>query len=220
MTKQLIIGLATLSIAGTAFLGSSMYAATSTNIGTNTQMPHMEQRNPTAMLTTIKSKLSTEAYTALETLVKKHKTEMDALKTSTTTISNTTIKAKHGAFKTEMDALLVKYPEIKAAMPQGLKMGNKGGQGNMNPMNQILSGVSATDKTAIEAIHTEYRTKQEALRTEEKAKVGAIIAKYPELKSKLDALEASRPQMDDKHDGKRGGRGMMKNTKTTNSTAQ
>ena len=87
-------------------------------------------------------------------------------------------------------------------------------------MNDIISGVSDADKTAIEAIRTEYRTKQESLRTEERAKINAIIAKYPELKAKLDTLEANHPAKDESRSGKIGGHGMMKNTTTTTSTAQ
>jgi type IV pilus biogenesis protein CpaD/CtpE len=88
-------------------------------------------------------------------------------------------------------------------------------------MDTILTGVSAADKTAIEAIHTEYRTKQDALRTEEKAKIDAIIAKYPDLKTKLDALEASRPQMGEGRGGMMGGhRGDNHRSSASGSTAQ
>jgi len=224
MTKQLIIGLATLSVAGAAILGTGMYAATTS---TNTWMSHtprMELRDPTAMLATIKTQVSTEAYTALEALMTKYKTEIDALSSSSTTVDKTAMQAKHEAFKTEMDALFVKYPELKTAMPQGGKMGGKmggkGGRDGSGPMDEILSGVSDADKTAIEAIRTEYQTKQDALRTEERAKIDAIIAKYPELKAKLDTLEASRPAKGEGRGGKMGGRGMMKNTTTTTFTAQ
>ncbi len=223
MTKQLIIGLATLSVAGAVLLGSGMYAATSTGTTTaKTSNTHIEQRDPTAMLATIKSKVSAEAYTALETLMTKHKTEMDAVK-SNTTVDQATMKAQHEAFKTEMDALLVKYPELKAAMPQsgGMKGGMMEKRGGANPMDTILSGVTTADKTAIEAIRTEYRTKEEALRTEEKGKVDAIIAKYPELKTKLDALEANRPQMGEGRGGMMGGpRGDNHRSSASGPTAQ
>lgn len=218
MTKQLIIGLATLSVAGAAILGSGMYAATTSTSTTNTNTPRMEQRDQTAMLASIKTKVSAEAYTALETLITKHKTEMDAVKSNTATTQNQ-IRTKHETFKTEMDALLTKYPELKSAMPQGGKMGGKGGRDGVGPMDQILTGVTEADKTAIEAIRTEYRTKMETLHTEEKAKIDAIIAKYPELKAKLDTLEASRPTKGEGRGGKMGGYGMMKNTtSTTNAT--
>jgi hypothetical protein len=223
MTKQLIIGLATLSVAGAVLLGSGMYAATTTSTTTaKTSTTRMEQRDPTAMLASIKTQVSAEAYTALETLMAKHKSEMDTTKSSTTTIDQAAMQAKHEAFRTEMDALLVKYPELKTAMPQG---GSKGGmmgkRSGANPMDTILSGVSAADKTAIEAIHTEYRTKQDALRTEEKAKVDTIIAKYPELKAKLDALEASRPQMGEGRGGMMGGhRGDNRSSSLSGATAQ
>lgn len=215
MTKQLIIGLATLSVAGAAILGTGMYAATTSTTSTGSNTPRMEQRDPTAMLATIKTQVSAEAYTALETLMTKHKNEMDALKADSTTVDQTAMKTAHEAFKTEMDALLTKYPELKSAMPQGGKMGGKGGRDGVGPMDEILTGVSDADKTAIEAIRTEYQTKQESLRTEERAKIDAIIAKYPELKAKLDTLEASRPAKGEGRGGKMGGRGMMKNTPST-----
>jgi hypothetical protein len=173
------------------------------------------------MLTSIKTQVSAEAYTALETLMTKHKTEMDALRSTSTTVDEATMKTTHEAFKTEMDALLVKYPELKTAMPQGGKMGGKGGRDGTGPMDEILTGVSDADKTAIEAIRTEYRTKQDALRTEEKTKIDAIIAKYPEIKTKLDTLEANRPTDDQGQGGKHGGRGMMKDsTETTTTSAE
>lgn len=216
MTKQLIIGLATLSVAGAAILGTGMYAATTATTSTGTNTPHMEQRDPTAMLATIKSQVSAEAYTALETLMAKHKLEMTA---SSTTTDKATMQAQHEAFKVELEALLVKYPELKTAMPQGGKMGMGGERGEKmnrtNPMDEILTGVSDADKTAIEAIRTEYQTKQESLRTEERAKIDAIIAKYPELKTKLDTLEANHDKMGAGRGGKMGGRGMMKNTPST-----
>lgn len=93
-------------------------------------------------------------------------------------------------------------------------MGRGMGQGQ-NGIDTILSGVSDTDKTAIEAIRSEYQTKQEALRTEEKTKIDAIIAKYPELKTKVDTMEANRPQMDG--NGPHGGFGQSTtSTSTTN----
>lgn len=146
------------------------------------------------MVNSLSGKVSTEALTALQTLMTKHNTEMDALRTAGTQPTQTQIDA----FKAEMDALIAKYPELKTAMPSA-PMGGKMGRGmgwGQYPINTILSGVSDTDKTAIEAIRSEYQTKQEALRTEEKTKIDAIIAKYPELKTKLDTMEANRPQMD------------------------
>jgi hypothetical protein len=81
----------------------------------------MEQRDPTAMLATIKTQVSTEAYTALEVLMTKHKTEMNVLRNDTNTTQEQ-MKAKREAFKAEIDALLVKYPELKTVIPQGGKM--------------------------------------------------------------------------------------------------
>lgn len=93
-----------------------------------------------------------------------------------------------------------------------------GKMGKINPMNDILTGVSDADKTAIEAIRTEYRAKQETLRTEEKAKIDAIIAKYPELKAKLDTLEANRPTDGQGRGNKMNGHS-MRNTKNTSTTS-
>ena len=77
--------------------------------------------------------------------------------------------------------------------------------GRENPMDSVLSGLSDADKTAVKAIHDEYQTKHETLRTEEKAKIDTIIAKYPDIKAKLDTMEKNRPQME--QDGGRGGHG-------------
>ena len=223
MTKQLIIGLATLSVAGAALLGSGMYAATTTT-DTTSKTSRMEQRDPTAMLATIKSQVSAEAYTALETLMAKHKA---AMPTDMSTVDKTTMQAEREAFKTEMDALITQYPELKEAMPQGKMGGERGGKmggerggkmGKTNPMEDILSGVTEADKTAIEAIRTEYNTKKEALRTEEKAKIDTIIAKYPELKTQLDTLEANKSERSEGRGGKMGGRGMKNTTSTTDAT--
>lgn len=192
LTKNLIIGLATLSVTGTAIIAGGMYAAST---GTTTPTTHrMEQRDPTTMLSSIKSQVSAEAYTALETLMNKHKAEMDALKSSSGTLDRTAMEARHTAFRAEMDALMTKYPELKTAMPTPPSGGKMGKWKGNNEIATLLASVSETDKAAIEAIRTEYRTKQESLRTEEKSKIDAIIAKYPEVKAKLDALESSRPQ--------------------------
>ena len=215
MTKQLIIGLATLSVAGAALLGSGMYAATTTT-DTTSKTSRMEQRDPTAMLATIKSQVSAEAYTALETLMAKHKA---AMPTDMSTVDKTTMQAEREAFKTEMDALITQYPELKEAMPQGKMGGERGNKmGKTNPMEDILSGVTEADKTAIEAIRTEYNTKKETLRTEEKAKIDTIIAKYPDLKAKLDTLEANRPTKGEGRGMKHGGRGMKNTTSATDAT--
>lgn len=219
MTKQLIIGLATLSVAGAALLGSGMYAATTPTSTPNTNTHRMEQRDPTTMLASIKTKVSAEAYIALETLMTKHKIEMDTLKSNTGT-TQAQIKVKHDAFKAEMNALITKYGELKTVMPQSGQMGDKGGRGGEGPMKEILTGVSDADKTAIEAIHTEYQKKTEALRTEEKAKIDAIIAKYPELKAKLAEMEKNRPaDGQGRGPGPRGGqRGMQNNNEAKSTT--
>lgn len=204
LTKNLIIGLATLSVTGTAIIAGGMYAASTGSTNTNT--PRLESRDPTTMLASIKSQVSAEAYTALETLMNKHKAEMDALKSSSGTLDRTAMEARHTAFRAEMDALMTKYPELKTALPapQMNKMGKWKGN---NEIATLLASVSDTDKAAIEAIRTEYRTKQEALRTEEKSKIDTILAKYPEVKAKLDALESSRPQGGEMMGGRGGPRG-------------
>lgn len=169
----------------------------------------MGRQTPEQMVASLSGKVSPEAITAFTTLMAQHKTEMDALRTNTgTTIDRTAMEAKHTAYKTEMDALMTKYPDLKAALPtppQGGKMGGRARGNGSNPMDTILSSVSATDKTALEAIHTEYEAREKALRTEEKSKIDAIIAKYPDLKTKLDALKSNEKSRD--HDGGMDGRG-------------
>lgn len=76
------------------------------------------------MTQSLSGKVSPEALTALETLMTKHKTEMDAMKNNTT-VDEATRKSQMETFKTEMDALLVKYPELKTALPQGKEMGKR-----------------------------------------------------------------------------------------------
>jgi len=121
----------------------------------------------------------------------KHKTEIDALRSSSgTTVDKTTMDAQHTAFRTEMDALMVKYPELKMAMPQ---MGGKMGRGN-GEFEAIIATLPATTQIELKAIRDEYKTKQDTLRTDEKAKIDTILAKYPEVKTKLDALKTNRPQ--------------------------
>jgi hypothetical protein len=223
MTKTLIAGLATIIVAGTALVGTGMYAAVSTTSTNNNATsgwsmgPRMNRENPENITATLSGKVSTEALTALQALMAKHKTEMDALRSNSgTTIDTTAMDAQHTAFRTEMDALMVKYPELKTAMPQ---MGEKMGRGN-GEFEATIATLPATTQTELKAIRDEYKTKQDALRTEEKAKIDTILAKYPEVKTKLDTLEANRPQgMEGKgrHGGKNGGqRGMMGNSTTAN----
>lgn len=198
MKKSLIISMATLAVASTALIGSSIYAASSTG-ATTWERTHMMQKNFTLSGVSVEAR---DAFTALQT---KHKTEMDALRTQTGVTADQ-IKAKREAFKTEMDALVTKYPELKNALQKWGKMGRE------NPMESLLSGVSDADKTAIKAIHDEYKTKQETLRTEEKSKIDAIISKYPDLKIKLDEMEKNKSQMSKgRGKGNHGPREMMNN---------
>lgn len=127
MKKSLIIGVATLALTGTALIGTGIYAATADTATESTEKSsRMERRGgPEKMLETLKTTLSSEAYAALETLMNKHKTEMEAAKSSSTTADETTMKAQHEAFKTEMDALIAQYPEIKTAMDAARPSGEK-----------------------------------------------------------------------------------------------
>jgi hypothetical protein len=164
----------------------------------------MDRQTPEQIVASLSGKVSPEAITAFTTLMTRHKTEMDALRTNTgTTVDKTAIQAKHEAFKTEMDTLMTKYPDLKAALPTPPHGGKMGGKNN--PIEAIFAGVSATDKTAIETIRTEYRARQDAIKAEEKAKIDTIIAKYPDLKAKLDALKSNEKSRD--HDGGMGGQG-------------
>jgi len=173
-----------MAITGSALIGSSIYAASNTGMQKGNHM-HKMQKIETSMTL---SGVSTEAQAAFTALQAKHKTEMDALRTQTG-VTEDQIKAQHDTFKTEMDALITKYPELKNAMQNGGKMGRE------NPMETVLSGLSDTDKASVKAIHEEYKTKQESLRTEEKGKIDAILANYPDIKAKLDTIEKNRPQM-------------------------
>ncbi len=204
MKKTLIAGLATLVVAGSALIATNIYAATNlhTDSATHTRGVHMDRQTPEQMIASLSGKVSPEAITAFTTLMARHKTEMDALKSNTgTTIDKAAMEAKHTAYKTEMDALMTKYPDLKAALPTP----PQGGKHGENPMASLLAGVSAVDKAAIEAIHTDYDAREKVLKTEEKAKIDAIIANYPAIKAKLDTLMSNEKSRD--HDGGMGGRG-------------
>lgn len=75
-------------------------------------------RSPTDLVNALSGKVSPEALMALQTLMTKHQTAIEAMKSSTTNPDKATLEAQHTAFKTEMDALIVKYPELKTALPQ------------------------------------------------------------------------------------------------------
>lgn len=193
MTKQLIIGLATIAVTGVAILATGMYASTDwNNISNTTQMDHMRMNTPQDMITTLSGKVSPEALTALQTLMTKHKSEMDAIHANTGNIPDTaTMEKQRETFKTEMDALLSQYPELKTTMPM---MNAWGMMGRNNwELEAIISTLPTDIQTELKAIHDEYKTKQDALRTEEKTKIDAILAKYPEIKTKLDAIEKNHP---------------------------
>ena len=65
---------------------------------------------------------------------------------------------------------------------------------NNGEFKAIIATLPTDIQTELKAIHEEYRTKQDTLRTEEKTKIDAILAKYPEIKTKLDAIEKNNPQ--------------------------
>ncbi len=144
------------------------------------------------MLSALSGKVSSETLTALENLMKKHKTEMDTLRNGNTQTDEATMKAKHEAFKSEMDALTAKYPELKTALeankPQG-KMGKRGG--NHQEIEAIIATLPEAVQTELKNIRATYQTKREALRTEEKTKMDTVLSAYPEVKTKLDALKPS-----------------------------
>ena len=119
MTKQLIIGLATIAVSGAALLATGIYAATTgTNLGNSLHMNHMRLNNAQDIVASLSGKVSPEALTALQTLITKHKSEMDAIRTGTgTPPDRATMEKQRETFKTEMDALLVQYPELKTALP-------------------------------------------------------------------------------------------------------
>ncbi len=195
MTKTLIAGLATIVVAGAALVGTGMYAANTASTGATTHMG-MHRGNPQDLIATLSGKVSPEALTALQTLMTKHKSEMDTMKSNTgATIDTTKMETQRAAFKTEMDALLVQYPELKTAMPtlpkggMGKKMDRRSGA-----VDAIIATLPATVQTQLKTIHDNYATKEDALRTAEKTEIDAILAGYPDVKTKLDALQANRPQ--------------------------
>ncbi len=220
MTKILIAGLATIVIAGTVLVGTGMYAASTSSSGTWIQgkfRSHMGQGSHENLVATLSWRVSTEDLTAIQSLMTKHKTEMDALRSSSgTTIDKATMDAQHTAFKTEMGALIAKYPELKTTLPQ---IWGKMGRGNRE-FEAIIVSLPTSTQTIIKSIRDEYKTKQDTLRTEEKAKIDTILSQYPEVKRKIDVLKANGSQwMEGKgwHGGRNGGqRGMMNNSTTAN----
>lgn len=171
-----------------------MYAAVSNTNSTTSGWnmgSHMNLKNPENITAALSGKVSTEALTAFQTLITKHKTEMDALRSNSgTTVDRVAMDTQHMAFKAEMDTLMVKYPELKTAMPQ---MGGKMGRGN-GEFEAIIATLPAATQKELKAIRDEYKAKQDTLRTEEKAKIDTILAQYPEVKTKLDTHGANQPQ--------------------------
>jgi hypothetical protein len=113
-----------------------------------------------------------------------------------TTVDKTVMDVQKKVFKTEIDALLVKYPELKTAMPTIRKgMGGKMHRGN-GEVEAIIATLPTSTQTELRSIHDSYQSKQETLRAEEKAKIDTVLTGYPDVKTKLDALQANRPQGD------------------------
>jgi len=203
MKKTLLIGLATIAIAGSAIIGSSIYAASGTTGNANTGMHHMMrgmgQNGSENRINSLSGKVSTEALTALETLMKKHQTEMETLRSSSTTPDTTTMEAKRTEFKTEMDALVTKYPELKTAMPThmegGKGMGRHGGRdgGEFGPMSSVISSLTADEQAKVKTIRESYKTKMDSLRTQEKTEIEAVISGNATAKAKYVEIEKNRP---------------------------
>lgn len=194
MTKQLIIGLATIAVTGAAIVATGMYASTDSSISTSfMRMGNMKMSNPQNMIATLSGKVSSEALVAFQTLMAKHKTEMDAAHSNSgKTLDKTAMQAQRDLFKSEMDALFAQYPELKTAMPTMGKWGMMG-RGN-GEFEAIIATLPASVQRELKSIHDEYKTKQDTLRTEEKTKIDTILAKYPEVKTKLDTLNTNWPQ--------------------------
>ena len=141
--------------------------------------------------TSLQGKVSTEALTALQTLMDKHKAEMDTARANGQKPDETTMKAQHEAFKAEIDALITKYPELKTAldsMKPAFGKGGPRGEKNHEEIEKVIATLPATAQSELKNIRETYRVKQEALRTEEKAKLDTVLSQYPDIKAKLDAL--------------------------------
>ena len=215
MTKTLIAGIATIAVAGAALVATGMYASTESTTTNSTSQSHQEtrmnQKWPEDLIATLSGKVSTEALTALQTLMTKHKTEMDAARSNSgTTADKTAIEAQHTAFKAEMDALLTKYPELKAAMPV---MGKGGNGGPNNEIKAIMETLPTSVQEEINTIRETYKAKREALKTEEDTKINTVLSAYPDIQTKLKTLNESRPG-NSEGKGRHGGPDMEKwNTK-------
>jgi hypothetical protein len=189
MTKQLIIGLSTIAVAWAALLSTGMYAANMNSTETNTtKIFHMNSQKWEYIINTLSGKISVPALQELETLMKKHKAKMDALIAQWTPIDKVTMETQHVVLKKEMDALVVKYPEIKTAMPQ--KWSHQGRWGKNNEIQKIMSTLPESVQTEIKNIRTSYEKKWEALRNEEKTQIDTILAAYPDIKNKLDTARS------------------------------
>jgi hypothetical protein len=194
LTKGLVAGMATVAVSATALVGAGMYAANTgtTSVSKTTDTSTSQRKGGFEnMITSLQGKVSPEALTALQNLMSKHKAEMDAARTNGQKPDETLMKTQHEAFKKEMDALVTKYPELKTALESIKPAFGKGGprgERNHEEVEKIMATLPETAQTELKSIRDSYREKQEALRTEEKAKIDTILSKYPEVKAKLDAL--------------------------------
>lgn len=197
MNKISFIGISILAATGIGLIGSNLSAASWIN---NTWYTHvMGQKNTLAMTSSLSGKVSSEALTALTSLMDKHKTAMDALRGRSW--SQSEFQTMQQQFQSEMDALMVKYPELKESFSQMGKwmmrgMGKGRGHGWMgnHERRTIISSLPSDAQSQIQTIHTTYQTQMQTLRDKRKSEVDAVLAKYPDAKTKLDALEAKRSQ--------------------------
>ncbi len=185
MTKQVIIWLSTIAVAWAALLTTGMYAANTSSTETNTtKIQHMNFWKWEDIINTLSGKISSPALQELQALMTKHKTGMDSMLAKWTPIDKATMEAQHALFKTEMDALMVKYPEIKTAMPQKWSHHGKGRKND--EVQKIMSTLPESVQTEIKNIRATYEKKEEALRNEEKTQIDTILAAYPDIKNQLD----------------------------------
>jgi hypothetical protein len=54
-------------------------------------------------------------------------------------------------------------------------------------MEAIIATLPTSVQTELQTIRESYKTKHEALRTEEKAKIDSLLSAYPDVKTKIEA---------------------------------
>jgi len=60
-------------------------------------------------------------------------------------------------------------------------------------METIIATLPTSVQTQIKTLRETYKTKEEALRTEEETQLNTILASYPDAQKKLTALKKTRP---------------------------